>query len=79
VPVRTNEIRVRHDGLRKSALEDVSGPSLIWKACFPGSFPQLLMDGKAVAAKRAERHGQMVSCAAIPVGSGDIKTVQVPE
>jgi hypothetical protein len=79
LPVRTNKIRVRHDGLRKSALEDVSGPSLIWKACFPGSFPQLLIDGKALAAKRAERHGQMISCAAIPVGSGDIKTVQVPE
>jgi hypothetical protein len=79
VPVRTNEIRVRHDGLRKSALENVSGPSLIWKACFPGSFPQLLVDGKAVGAKRSERHGQMISCAAITVGSGDIETVQTPE
>lgn len=79
VPIRTNEIRVRHDGLRKSALENVSGPSLIWKACLPGSFPQLLVDGKAVAAKRAERNDQVISCAAIPVGSGDIETVQVPE
>jgi hypothetical protein len=79
VPVRTNKIRVRHDGLRKSALENVSGPSLIWKACFPGSIPQLVVDGKAVTAKRAERHGQMISCAAIPVGAGEIKTVQVSE
>jgi hypothetical protein len=79
VPVRTNEIRIRHDGLRKSALENVGGPSLIWKACFPGSFPQLLVDGKAFAAKPAERHGQVISCVAITVGSGDIKTVQARE
>ena len=79
VLVRANQISIRHDGLKKSTLQNLSGPSLIWQACFPGPFPQLLVDGQAVAARRSEKQGQLISCAAIPVGSGDSKTVQASE
>lgn len=79
VPIRANEIRVRHDGLKKSVLENTTGPSLIWRACLPGNYPTLLVDDRPLAAEHGQEHGQPLSCAAIPVGSGNIRTVRVPE
>jgi tetratricopeptide (TPR) repeat protein len=75
VPVRANQINVRHEGLRRSTLQNTTGPSLVWKACFPGSFATLIVDGKAVQAKSAGKHGEVLSCATIDVGSGDTRTV----
>jgi hypothetical protein len=79
VPVRANDIRVRHDGLKKSILENSIGPSLIWRACLPGNFPTLLVDDKPMAAEHGQEHGQPLSCTAIPVGSGNVRTVQAIE
>jgi len=73
VPVRANELNVRHDGVTKTTLSNRKGPSLGWRACFPGSFRALLVDGKAVPA----RHAEAISCATVGVGSGETKTVQV--
>lgn len=75
VPVRANEIRVRHDGLRKSTLENLRGPSLLWKACFPGRFAQVQVDGQFTNASATETHGEPISCVVTPVGSGNRKTV----
>ena len=77
VPVRANELSFRHDGLTKTALTNVKGPSIMWRACFPGSASKLLVDGKAVDASRAMRAGQTASCATIDVGAGVLRTVQV--
>jgi len=76
VPIRDNYVRVRHDGLTKSTLQNIRGPSLIWKACFPGVVSKLIVNGKAVAAKPARQHGSPRSCASTPVGSGDTSTVE---
>jgi hypothetical protein len=79
VPVRANTIRLRHDGLSKSILQNITGPSLVWKGCFPGSSATLLVDGKPVPAKPQRNHGEAHSCASIIVGSGDTRTIQLPE
>ena len=79
VPVRNNYIRVRHDGLRKSSFQNVHGPSLIWRACLPVSVSKLTVNGSAVPAKAARQHGQRLSCASTPVGSGDTATVEAIE
>ena len=76
VPIRNNYVRVRHDGLAKSTLENIRGPSLIWKACFPGAVSKLLVNGKPVAPRPARQHGMALSCTSTPVGSGDATTVQ---
>jgi hypothetical protein len=76
VPVGANEIRVRHESVTESTLENTSGPSLIWKACFPGKIKQLLVNGKAVSTERAESHGQVISCTTVAVGSHDTITVK---
>jgi hypothetical protein len=81
VPVRANEITVRHDGLKKTTVTNVSGPSLIWKACFPGSVPKLVVDGKATKALRSNlaASAQAVSCTTVDVGSGDTRTARAAE
>jgi hypothetical protein len=79
VPVRANEISVRHDGLKKTRLLNASGPSLLWRACFPGSFPVLIVDGNSMQAARKSAPGGEMSCVTTAVGAGDAITVQVPE
>lgn len=81
VPVRANEITVRHEGLSKTTLTNGAGPALIWKACFPGIHEKLAANGKAVEGRKieAESGGQRSSCTEIVVGSGETKSVQVAE
>jgi hypothetical protein len=75
VPVRANEVNIRHDGVVKTTFVNSKGPSLVWRACFPGSFPALLVDGKSITAT----HAAAVSCTTVDIGSGDTRTVQVPK
>lgn len=75
VRIGANEIRVRHEGTKKSMLENMSGPSVIWKSCFPGSASQLRVSGKPVPAETIKRHGHVFSCVTIEVGSHESLTV----
>jgi hypothetical protein len=79
VPIRNNYVRVRHDGLAKSMLQNARGPSLIWKACFPVAVSKLMVSGRAMASKPARYHRQALSCISTPVGSGEASTVQAIE
>jgi hypothetical protein len=78
VPIRANEINLRHDALSKTTLTNAAGPALIWNACFPGAHRKLLANGKAVEAtpSGSARNGQPVSCTTTVVGSGERKIVQ---
>jgi hypothetical protein len=78
VPFRANELNVRHDGVAKTTLENTKGPSLRWRACFPGSFSTLIVEGTAVQARLYTHVPKKVSCATLDVGSGDRRTVHVP-
>jgi hypothetical protein len=35
--VRSNEITVRHEGVRKTLMVNQAGPAFIWQAAFPGA------------------------------------------
>lgn len=50
LPVRDNRISVRHEGGRKTVFTNQKGPSLLWRASFPGSFETLIVEGRAVKA-----------------------------
>lgn len=78
LPLWTNQIRVRHDGLRKSTLENLSGPAFIWKACFVGSYPKLLINEKPFAATVVDKRGHTLSCTTIPAAPGNVQKVQAP-
>ncbi|HTQ30891.1 MAG TPA: hypothetical protein VMI53_06745 [Opitutaceae bacterium] len=50
LPVRANEIAVRHDGLARTVMTNQSGPAFIWQACFPGAHETLLVNGRPMSA-----------------------------
>ncbi|MGH9771122.1 MAG: hypothetical protein ACRD4Q_05415 [Candidatus Acidiferrales bacterium] len=78
LPVRDNEISVEHEGLRKTTFTNQSGPALIWQATFPGSYRTLSVDGRVVnASPGREPLDHVTSWVQVPVGAGDIVTVQV--
>lgn len=51
LPIRANEVTVRHETGRKSVLINQWGPALIWQATFPGSFDILLVNGRPMKAR----------------------------
>jgi hypothetical protein len=80
IPIRANELNVRHDGMNKTTVENVRGPSLIWRACFPASLNTLQVDGKVLQARRhVTAAGQTVSCAAVDIGSEEKRTAQTQD
>jgi hypothetical protein len=74
LPVRANEITVRHDGTRKTALTNQHGPALLWRAAFAGTHETLLVNGRPVKAK--QENG--LSFVRVTLGGGGTITVQVP-
>lgn len=79
VPVRSNDLSVRHEGTKKTTLANQSGPALSWKACLPGSFDKLLVDGEAIEAQaQSETYEGRVSCVTLDVGARNTRTVQAP-
>jgi hypothetical protein len=80
LPMRRNEISVRHDGIEKTTLTNQSGPSLIWQAEFAGSFPTLLVNGKPLKATAGKEYvDRVTSWVRVPVGAGDAVTVEIPK
>jgi hypothetical protein len=50
LPVRANDVSVRHDGAVSSAFTNNAGPSLVWQAVFAGTHATLLVNGTRVTA-----------------------------
>ncbi len=80
VAIRGNAVSVRHEGVTRTAFTNNSGPALIWKACFPGAYDQLELNGKPVKATIEDLpvNGKKVSWIAVTVGAGETMTVNVP-
>lgn len=80
LPIRTNEVTVRHDGNRKTTLINQTGPSLIWCAVFPGSYDNLIVNGKPMKANPEEGTlGRKYSWVRITAGAGGKIVVEVPK
>ncbi len=79
LPVRRNRVTVRHEGARKTMFTNQEGPSIIWRAAFPGGYQTLLLNGKSVKA-RAERStlGREVSSIDVPVAPGITLEAETP-
>jgi hypothetical protein len=77
--VRKNDVSVRHEGLRKTTLTNHQGPSLIWKAKFPGMYENLMVKGRPVRAtqERSFATNQEISWVRIAVGAGETITVDI--
>lgn len=78
LPIGRNLVAIRHDGVRASTFTNISGPALTWRAAFPGTSRQLLVDGKKMEAHAAKQSGVVLSWVQVPVGAGDSVRVSVP-
>jgi len=80
VPVFQNEISVFHRRSGNSTFVNQKGPTLKWKAAFPGRLSTLIVDGKALPSSIEEDPaGHPQSYLIVDVKPGGEKTIQVPE
>jgi hypothetical protein len=80
LPLRDNDVTVRHEGTHKTTFTNQHGPALVWWAEFPGAHDTLMVNGKAAKA-RVEKAplDKTISRVRVTVGGGASVTVSVPE
>jgi hypothetical protein len=77
LPIRANEVTVRHDGLQKTTFTNQHGPALLWKASFAGVYENLLVNGRPVKAKQEkDAMGRDCSWVRVTVGGGGTSVVE---
>ncbi len=81
VPIKGNDISVRHEGTTKTTLTNHSGPRIVWKAYFPGTHKTLLMNGQPVNARRGVllANGEKVSIGRTYVAPTETVTFEIQE
>ncbi len=79
IPLKRNDISVRHEGKTKTIFTNNSGPQLQWKACFAGVFKTIQVNGKISEGKMESllMNGENVTWFKTIVGSGETITVEV--
>ena len=77
IPIRKNDISIRHEGSAKTVISNNHGPSILWKARFYGSHENLLLNGKPVPARVEDSASsdKKISYIEVIVGAGEILTV----
>jgi hypothetical protein len=79
LPVRANDIAVRHEGVSATEFTNLNGPALVWQAAFPGRFDALLVNGSRVKATRMILPpGREVTLTRVVMAPGVKVRVEVP-
>ena len=79
LPVRANDVSVRHDGAAATAFTNHRGPAIVWRAAFPGRHAELLVNGARVKATPQVRPpARDTSWVAVVVAPGTTARVQLP-
>ncbi len=78
VPIKRNDISVRHEGKTKSTLINNSGPQLQWKACFQGVFKSMKLNGNPVESRIETLliNGEKITWVWAVVGAGETMTIE---
>jgi len=81
VPIKRNDISVRHEGITKTTFTNHSGPQLVWKAYFPGEHKTLFLNGQPLKAKTEEllANGEKVSWGRTSVGPTETMTIEIQD
>jgi hypothetical protein len=79
LPIRANDITVRHAGQSATVFTNNRGPAIVWRAAFPGRHAELLVNGERIKASSQVRPpGRDVSFVRVVVGAGTSAKVEVP-
>jgi hypothetical protein len=79
LPVRANDITVRHEGTSATVFTNNRGPAVVWRAALPGRFDELVVSGGRVRASRLVLPpGRDVSYVRVVVAPGTSARVEVP-
>jgi hypothetical protein len=54
LPVKANDVSIRHEGSAATEFTNHRGPALVWEAAFAGRFTELLVNGSRVATTRID-------------------------
>ncbi len=78
IPLKRNDISVRHEGVSKTEFTNNSGPQLQWKACFSGSYKTLNVNGNPVKSvtEILPINGEKISWVKVVVGAGEVMSVE---
>jgi hypothetical protein len=78
IPLKRNDISVRHEGSAKTEFTNNSGPQLQWKACFSGAYKTLHVNGKPVESviEILPINGEEISWVNVIVGPGEVMRVE---
>lgn len=77
-PVGRNVISVKHVRNDEATLSNENGPSLIWRAAFPGKFRVLSIDGKDIPATTSLRdEGNTETYSLVHIARGESRVVRV--
>lgn len=69
LPIRNNNVTLRHEGVRSSTFTNQHGPALIWQAEFAGEHGTLLVNGRPMKAQTEKNaNDQVTSFIRITVG-----------
>ncbi len=80
LPVRANDVTVRHEGNAATAFTNNRGPALVWQAALPGRHAELVVDGRAMRASQLTLPaGRVASAVRVVVAPGGRVRVTLPD
>ena len=77
IPVFSGSISLIHYNNRKTALVNKTGETFVWRACFPGEWEQILLDGEPLAVRQgSDALGNRYSYAEVECPKGVTLTLE---
>ena len=77
IPLLSNKITVRHQGMSRTIVTNESGETIKWSAQLPGSHRFLYVNGRKTACTSKENHGRPYSYAMVTLNEGEEITVAI--
>jgi PKD repeat protein len=79
IPLGTNDLKLRHDGLTKSTCTNTSGVAMTWEAQFYGAYNTVTVNGVAAATNTKLVWGKTVTYVTTPINVGETIIIEASD
>lgn len=79
IPLGANKLKLRHDGVTKSTVTNISGDPMSWEAQFYGEYNTVTIDGVATATNTKQVWGKTVTYVTVPINVGETIVVEASD